>query len=79
MADVVPDGEICIDDMFTVAMNFGNSCSYSTDLAGVAALFSTGHEVTPINGYVSIPYGALDFTVARNGNPIGATSVFWGR
>ena len=78
-----PDRIVDIEDVYQVALNFGKSGTYinSTNpqwLSGVTITFSTSEEKSPDSyGFVTIPQGATNFTVKRNGNPIGAMIIFW--
>lgn len=79
MADItIAFMEIDICDVCSVTTNYGKSGTYITDLEGVTILFDTGEEITPDNGFVTIPQDATSFTVKQNGNPIGAMVSFWG-
>jgi len=83
MADLYPDRKIDMKDIRTASKNFGKNGTYinSTNpqwLSGVTITFSTGEEKLPDSyGFVTIPQGATNFTVKRNGTPIGAMIIFW--
>jgi len=78
MADVVPDRKIDIRDIAIVAKNFGKFGTYIIDLTEVKVTFNTGEEKLPdSDGFVTIPQGATNFTVKRNGTLIGAMIIFW--
>lgn len=79
MADIVPDRVIDGSDFYQIAINYGKSGTYSTDLTGVKVTFNTGEEKLPdSDGFVTIPQGATNFTVKRNSTPIGAMVIFYG-
>jgi len=78
MADIVPDRFIDISDIY--AIRYGQSETYTIppDLSEVTVTFNTGEERKPDNdGFVTIPQNAANFTVKRNGTPIGAMITFW--
>ena len=78
MADVYPDRKIDIQDIARVSANFGKFGTYITSFAGVTVTFNTGQTISPdSDGFVTIPQGTTNFTVKRNGNPIGAMIIFW--
>lgn len=83
MADLVPNRKIDMKDTRAANKNFGKSGTYinSTNpqwLSGVTITFSTGEEKLPDSyGFVTIPQGATNFTVKRNGTLIGAMIIFW--
>jgi len=78
MADVVPTRKIDMEDVYTVALNFGKNGTYITGLSGVTVTFNTGEERTPDDyGFVTIPQNATWFTVRRNNDEIGAVITFW--
>jgi hypothetical protein len=79
MADVHPDRKIDIKDIFTVAKSYGYSGTYpQLNLTGIKIIFNTGQIVTPDSkGFVSIPQGAINFTITQNDTLIGALITFW--
>lgn len=80
MSDIVPNRKCDLDDYLTVAGNFGATGTYITpvNLTGVTVTFNTGQTISPDSyGFVTIPQGATNFTVKRNGNAIGAMVIFW--
>jgi hypothetical protein len=77
MGDINPDHQINIFDVVLVAIHYGYSATYNTDLLGITVTFDTGEEETPDNGFVTIPEDATSFTVKRYGTPIGAMIIFW--
>jgi hypothetical protein len=79
MADIVPDRTIDMLDKWYVSKNYGKYGTYITDLTGVTVLFNTGEQKSPdSDGFVTIPQSATNFTVKRNGTPIGAMVIFYG-
>jgi hypothetical protein len=66
-----PDKKSNIADVCAVTGNYGKSGTYITNLEGVKITFDTGEEITPDNGFVTIPQDATSFTIKQNGNPIG--------
>jgi hypothetical protein len=77
MADIVPDRVIDIFDYMQISMNYGNSGTYVTDLAGVTITFDVGGDRSPdAYGFIEIPQGATTFTVKRNNTTIGAMIIF---
>jgi hypothetical protein len=78
MGDVAPDGIIDIGDILEISLHYGELTDFNYNFSGVTVTFSTGEEKIPdSNGYVTIPQGATNFTVKRNGTPIGAMITFW--
>jgi hypothetical protein len=78
MADLVADRYVGIDDIVTAAEHFGGNGTYITNLSEVTATFNTSQTISPdSNGFVTIPQGAINFTVKRNGTSIGAMIIFW--
>ncbi len=47
MADINADGTIGIYDLVPIAVNYGRSGTYSTDLTGVTVTFDVGGEKSP--------------------------------
>ena len=79
MWDWIPDRRCDMKDVYGVILNYMNSGDYIYNLTGVKVTFNTGGELSPDNdGFVVIPQGATNFTVKRNGNPIGAMVIFYG-
>jgi len=77
MADITPDKVIDIYDAMKMSNHYGNSRTYSTNLAGVNVTFNGGNTITPdAQGYVQIPQNATSFRVYKNGNTIGTLIVF---
>jgi hypothetical protein len=77
MADINADGTIDIYDLVPIAVNYGRSGTYSTDLTGVTVTFDVGGEKSPDEyGFVDIPQNATTFTVKCNGTTIGAMIIF---
>jgi hypothetical protein len=78
MGDVAPDGIIDIGDILEISLHYGELTDFNYNFSGVTVTFSTGEVLSPdSNGYVTIPQGATNFTVKRNGTPIGAMVIFW--
>jgi serine protease AprX len=82
MADVEPDRIIDIADVYLVALHFGELTNFNNNPSGVTVKFynSSGiiEEKSPDSyGFVTIPQGATNFNVTRNGTPIGAMIIFW--
>jgi len=77
MADIVPDKTIDVFDTNQIALHYGLSGTYVTDLSGVTIVFDVGGEISPdVYGFVDNPENATAFTVKRNGTPIGAMIIF---
>ncbi len=78
MLDICPDGTCDLDDLLVVVANYWNTGSYETDFSFVYVVFDTGDwNYVNESGYVGIPEDATNFTVYKNGNPIGAMITFW--
>jgi hypothetical protein len=73
-----PDGIVDMADIDITISNFGNNGTYITNIWLVTVTFNTGEEI-PVdsNGFVTIPYGAENFTVEQVGNRVGAMIIFW--
>jgi hypothetical protein len=84
MADINADTKITIDDKNIVSGNFGHGGNNITNLTNVTIQFrdSTNSLINgplPIDaqGFVEIPNGAANFTVMKDGTPIGAYVYFY--
>ena len=78
---VNPDRVIDILDLVQTSLHFGASGTYSSDLSGVTANYTTttgsGIVIPDQKGFVLIPSNTLCITINRNGVSIGAMIIFY--
>jgi hypothetical protein len=82
MADINADHHVDGKDLTIIAHNFGKAptYNYTYDLSGVNLVFNTGDvKSCDANGFVTIPLGAMNFTIKQNNTQTGAMVTFWER
>lgn len=79
MADVHPDRKVDILDVSIASNNYGEiNGHYSNNLNYIHVLWNTGEDTTPNqDGFISIPDGALSFTVYNGSQTVMAMITFW--